>query len=195
VCRWRRRKIRLTSTFWAYTQKNSTIASRATPTGSAGRAPDEDEIINFAIKKGNYGVHIGENYQLHCQWINIRPWYSLIHSHREGFTTSQKEQPKDFGYWNSQTRLTTKLWFSSRIITIKSLNTMTVKDREGKNLGSVQHGQVYVHECALLVNFCIHDTKKNPGGRTGYPEKYWNHVFVSPKCGKRLGYARYGIQV
>jgi hypothetical protein len=25
---------------------------------SAGRAPDEDEIINFAIKKGNYGVHI-----------------------------------------------------------------------------------------------------------------------------------------
>jgi hypothetical protein len=30
--------------------------------------------------------------------------------------------------------------------------------------------------------------------RTGYPEKYWNPIFVSPKCGKTLGYARYRIQ-
>jgi hypothetical protein len=60
-----------------------------------------------------------------------------------------------------------------------------------KTSGSVLHGLVYTHECALLVNFCIHDAKKNPGGRTGYPKNYWNHVFVSPKCGKRLGYARY----
>jgi hypothetical protein len=37
--------------------------------------------------------------------------------------------------------------------------------------------------------------KKNPGGCTGYPEKYWNPIFVSPKCGKRLGYAMYRIQV
>jgi hypothetical protein len=43
--------------------------------------------------------------------------------------------------------------------------------------------------------FRTHDAKKNPGERTGYPENYWNHVFVSPKCGKRLGYARYQIQV
>jgi hypothetical protein len=42
--------------------------------------------------------------------------------------------------------------------------------------------------------FRIHNVKKNPGGRTWYPEKYWNHVFVSSKCGKRLGYARYQIQ-
>jgi hypothetical protein len=46
----------------------------------------------------------------------------------------------------------------------------------------------------MLVNFRIHDTKENPDGRTGYPEKYMNPVFVSPKCGKRLGYARYRIQ-
>jgi hypothetical protein len=113
--------------FWAYTQKNSTIASGATPIGIAGRAPDEDEINNFASKEGNYGTHIGANYQLHCQRINIRHWYSLIHSHREGFTTSRRKQPKDFGHWNSQTRLTTKLWFSSRVVTIKSLNSMVVK--------------------------------------------------------------------
>jgi hypothetical protein len=31
--------------------------------------------------------------------------------------------------------------------------------------------------------------EKNPGGRTGYLKKYWNPIFVSPKCGKRLGYA------
>jgi hypothetical protein len=37
--------------------------------------------------------------------------------------------------------------------------------------------------------------KKNLGGRTGYPKKYQNPIFVSPKCGKRLGYARYRIQV
>jgi hypothetical protein len=64
---------------------------------------------------------------------------------------------------------------------------------EGKTSGSFLHGLVYAHEYALLVNFCIHDAKKNPGGHTGYPENYWNPVFVSPKYGKRLGYARYQI--
>jgi hypothetical protein len=37
--------------------------------------------------------------------------------------------------------------------------------------------------------------KKNPGGCTVYPEKHWNLVSVSPKCGKTLGYTRYRIQV
>jgi hypothetical protein len=158
--------------FWGYTQKNLTIASGATPIRSAGRTPDEDEIINFAIKKGTYGVPIGENYRLHCQRINIRHWYSLIHSHRKGFTTSQRKQPEDFRYWNNQTRMMTKLWFSSRVVMIKSLNAMIVKDQEGKTSGSVLHDLVYAHDCALLANLCIHDAKKNPGGHTGYPEKY-----------------------
>jgi hypothetical protein len=72
---------------------------------------------------------------------------------------------------------------------------MVVKDHEGKTSGFVMHGLVYAHECALLVNFRIHDTKKNPSGRTGYHVKYRNPIFVSPKCDKRLGYARYRIQV
>jgi hypothetical protein len=72
---------------------------------------------------------------------------------------------------------------------------MIVKDHKGKTSGPVLHGLVYAHEYALLVNFCIHDAKKNPGERTRYPEKYWNPVFVSPKCSKTLGYARYRIQV
>jgi hypothetical protein len=72
---------------------------------------------------------------------------------------------------------------------------MIVKDHEGKTLGFVLHGLVHAHKCALLMDFRIHDAKKNAGGRTGYPKNYWNPIFVSPKCGKRLGYARYQIQV
>jgi hypothetical protein len=33
---------------------------------------------------------------------------------------------------------------------------------EGKTSGSILHGLVYAHECALLVNFRIHDAKKIP---------------------------------
>jgi hypothetical protein len=29
--------------------------------------------------------------------------------------------------------------------------------------------------------------EENSGGRTGYPENYWDSFFVSPKCGKRVG--------
>jgi hypothetical protein len=72
---------------------------------------------------------------------------------------------------------------------------MIVKGHEGKISGSVLHGLVYAYKYALLVNYCIHDMKKNPGARTGYLENYWNPIFVSPKCGKRLGYARYRIHV
>jgi hypothetical protein len=39
--------------FGVYTQKKSTIASGDTPIGSAGRAPDADEIIKFKIPKGD----------------------------------------------------------------------------------------------------------------------------------------------
>jgi hypothetical protein len=77
----------------------------------------------------------------------------------------------------------------------KNLECHGRKDHEVKTSGSVLYGLVYAHECALLENFCIHDAKKNSGGRTGCPKKYLNPVFVSPKCGKRLGYAIYRIRV
>jgi hypothetical protein len=44
-------------------------------------------------------------------------------------------------------------------------------------------------------NFRIYNAKKNPGGRTGYPENYWDPFFVSPKCGKRFDLTRYQTQV
>jgi hypothetical protein len=58
---------------------------------------------------------------------------------------------------------------------------------EGKTPGSVLCGPVYAHGCALLVCIRVHDVKKNPGGRTRYPEYHWDSFFVSPKCGKRMG--------
>jgi hypothetical protein len=58
---------------------------------------------------------------------------------------------------------------------------------EVKTLGSVLCGPIYAHGCALLVYIRVYDAKKNSGGRTGYPENYWDSFFVSPKCGKRMG--------
>jgi hypothetical protein len=37
----------------------------------------------------------------------------------------------------------------------------------------------------------VYDVKKNPGGRTGYPENHSDSFFVSPKCGKRMGLTGY----
>jgi hypothetical protein len=69
------------------------------------------------------------------------------------------------------------------------------KDHEGKTSGSVLHGLVYTHECALLANFRIHDTKKIPVDALGILINTRIHAFVSPKCSKKLGYARYQIRV
>jgi hypothetical protein len=75
------------------------------------------------------------------------------------------------------------------------LNAVVIKDHEGKTPGSILYGLVYAPECALLVTFRVYYAKKNTGGHTGYPEKYWNPFFVSPKCDKRLGQTRYQTQV
>jgi hypothetical protein len=37
---------------------------------------------------------------------------------------------------------------------------MVIRDHEGKTPGSVLCGLVYAPECALLVTFCVYDTKK-----------------------------------
>jgi hypothetical protein len=38
-----------------------------------------------------------------------------------------EKQPENFGYWNSQTRLTINSWYSSRVVAIKSLNVVVAK--------------------------------------------------------------------
>jgi hypothetical protein len=77
----------------------------------------------------------------------------------------------------------------------KMLECHRRQDHEGKTSGSVPHGLVYAHECALLVNFRIHDTKKIPVDALGTLRNTRIHALVSPKCGKILSYARYRIRV
>jgi hypothetical protein len=69
------------------------------------------------------------------------------------------------------------------------------KDHEGKTLGSVLHDLVFAHECALLVIYRIHDMKKILVDALDNLRNTGIHAFVSPKCGKNLGYARYQIRV
>jgi hypothetical protein len=68
----------------------------------------------------------------------------------------------------------------------KNSNAVIEICHEGKTPGSVLCGPVYAHGCALLICIRIYDAKKNPGGRTGYPENHCDSFFVSPKCGKRM---------
>jgi hypothetical protein len=63
--------------------------------------------------------------------------------------------------------------YDSRVASSRqNLNSMIAIDHEGKTPGSVLCGLVYAPGCALLETFRAYDAKKNPGGRTGYPENY-----------------------
>jgi hypothetical protein len=57
------------------------------------------------------------------------------------------------------------------------------KDHEAKTLGSILHGLVFAHECALLVNFRIHDTKKILVDALGTLRNTGIHTLLSPKSG------------
>jgi hypothetical protein len=74
------------------------------------------------------------NFQLHHRWQT--PDYELdVCSHREGF---MKQEPKTFGYYNSQTRLS-KNTFSDRVRRDKMSECSGRKDHEGETSGSVLH--------------------------------------------------------
>jgi hypothetical protein len=57
------------------------------------------------------------------------------------------------------------------------------KDHDDKTSGSVLHVLVFAQECALLVLFRIHDTKKIPADALGTLRNTGIHALVSPKCG------------
>jgi hypothetical protein len=57
------------------------------------------------------------------------------------------------------------------------------KDHEGKTSGSILHGLVFAHECAVLVIFHIHDTKQILVDAPGILRNTGIHALVSPKCG------------
>jgi hypothetical protein len=57
------------------------------------------------------------------------------------------------------------------------------KDHEGKTSGSILHALVFAHECALLVNFHILDTKKISVDALGTLRNIGIHALISPKSG------------
>jgi hypothetical protein len=78
--------------------------------------------------------------------------------------------------------------YDSRVVSSRqNSNTVVEIYHEGKTPGFVLCGPVYAHGCALLVCIRVYDAKKNPGGRTGYPENHWDSFFVSHECSKRVG--------
>jgi hypothetical protein len=108
---------------------------------------------------------------------------STFHSHREGYVASKIRNPEILGIETAKQGSHDNM-----------LECHGRKDHEGKTSGSVLHGLVFAHECALLVNFHINDTKKIPMDALGTLRNTGIHAFVSPKCGTKLGYARYQIR-
>jgi hypothetical protein len=58
------------------------------------------------------------------------------------------------------------------------------KDHEGKTSGFVLHGLVFAHECALLVNFRIHDMKKIHVDALGTLRNTGIHDLIIHNCGR-----------
>jgi hypothetical protein len=113
---------------------------------------------------------------------------STIHSHREGFATSWRRQLKDFRHWNSQTKAHDKILILKPLHRDKVLECRGRKDHEGKTPGSILHGLVYAHECALLVNFCIHNTNKIPVDTLGTLRPCSVHAEPIPRWNNPLEY-------
>jgi hypothetical protein len=146
--------------------KIPSIASGATPIGSAGNAPDD--IYSWILKQRKRKkiqkaslLPSGGNF-LSIQVKVIRIFYTLNQSNK-----AATYYPRVASSWSN----------SNAVIKIY---------HEGKTPGSVLRGLVYAHGCALLVCIRVYDAKKNSSGRTGYPENHWDSFFVSPKCGKRM---------
>jgi hypothetical protein len=144
------------------------IASGATPIGSAVAHPIE--ISRQKEIARNFGYIVNK---------------TLITPIGRYSQKVKKDNSKSCVYWFSQTKA---MKYNSRVASSRqNLNIVVEIYHEGKTPGSVLCGLVYAHGCALLVCIRVYDAKKNPGGRTGYPENHWDSFFVSPKCGKRMG--------
>jgi hypothetical protein len=73
--------------------------------------------------------------------------------------------------------------FSSHVRREHMLECHDRKNHEDKTTESVLDGLLYAHECALLVNFCIHDTKKISVDALGTLRNTGIHALVNTKCG------------
>jgi hypothetical protein len=122
---------------WAYSRKNnsSTIASGATPIGSARRAPND--VYSRILEQG--------------RWRKIR-WNVITPIGSEFLLKSWLYNPNIF----SQIKTAT---CDSRVA-LSQQNSNAMIYHEGKTPGSILCGLVYAHGCALLVCIHVYDAKK-----------------------------------
>jgi hypothetical protein len=129
---------------------------RSTPGPKLGRwrgpgagGPGYPGIQNTDSREINYRTCIGANYRLYCQNINIGHCYSLVHSYREGFASSRARTTQRFWVMKQPNKAQDKIIILKPRSRDKKLECHDY--HEGKTSGSVLHGLVYAHECALLV--------------------------------------------
>jgi hypothetical protein len=137
-------------------EKLSTIASGANLIRSTGRAPD-DNGQHWLMIKNIIDYFVNKNLRLYCRQNNID------YSHRELFTIIwRKSNSKILHTSTVKQGLQGKINDSQAKSSRRSLNSVAIKDHEGKTPGSVLFGLVYAPECTLLVTFCVYDVKKIP---------------------------------
>jgi hypothetical protein len=113
----------------------------------------------------------------------IRFWKQHYYHWEEDFYRSRLNNPNILSIGSVNKAAT----YDSRVASSRQNSNAVIEIyHEGKTPGSVLCGTVYAHGCALLVCIRVYDAKKNPGGRTRYPENHWDSFFISPKCGKRM---------
>jgi hypothetical protein len=125
-----------------YPKRFLSIASGATPIGSAGRAPDEISLSRI-IKEVKEGLLIDVT-TIGREFILVKNW-----------TTRR------FPVLKKPNKAETIARYDSRVASSRqNSNAMIETYREGKTLGSGLCGLVYAPGCALLVTFCVYDVKK-----------------------------------
>jgi hypothetical protein len=146
-----------------YSNKYLTIASGATPIGSTDRAPNEIDKYRLICKS---------TIRLHnrCSTLDHK---LAFYSHREWFAASWINKLKKFGLSNIQTRLSVKIYTQAVSAVNICLNTVIVKIMKVRP--RIRPGWPSIRTWMRSASeFPYPRYKENPGGRTGYPKKYWN---------------------
>jgi hypothetical protein len=119
--------------------KYPTIASGATPNGSAGRAPDD--VFSWILQR----------------WRREKLQESSLLLSGASFYWSRLNNPNIL--CAGSVKQDCDIWLSSCVIATK-LECRDWNISRSKTPGFVLCGPVYAHGCALLVCICVYDAKK-----------------------------------
>jgi hypothetical protein len=149
-----------------YSNKNLTIASRATPIGSADHAPDEIDKYKLICKS---------TIRLHnrCSTLDHK---LAFYSHWEWFVASWINKLEKFRLSNIQTRLSVKIYTQAMSTVNICLNTMIVKIMKVRP--RICPGWPSIRTWMRSASeFPYPRYEEKPDGCTGYPKTYWNSCF------------------